>query len=171
MTGEDRATGLARAIAREFRLRMLGEYIPRIRRCVRLLSEAELWRKPSAHNNAVANLLLHLEGNTRQWILCGLGGEPDRRDRGAEFAATPARVPTSGAELMRRLEETVQRAAAVVDRLTPEELLAPRRFQGRFETDGAGGVLHVLEHFSGHAGQIYAWTKQLRGIDLRHYDL
>jgi hypothetical protein len=171
MSGGADAAALAGAVAREFRLRMLDEYLPRIRRCVRLLTEEEAWRRPSPHGNSVANLLLHLEGNVRQWILCGLGGQPDRRDRPAEFAATPANVAAPAIELLQRLEATVRAAVAVVGRLTPAELLAPQRFQGRFQTDGIGGVLHVLEHFAGHAGQIYAWTKQLRGIDLKHYDL
>ena len=42
--------------------------------------------------------------------------------------------------------------------------------QGYAET-GLSTILHVLEHSSGHAGQIYSWTKQVTGVDLAFYDL
>ena len=149
---------------------MLDEYVPRIRRCVELLGPEEIWKKPSPHGNSVGSLLLHLAGNTRQWILSGIDGAADLRDRDAEFAATDS--DASPGELMDRLEETVREAVAVVEGMTADDFVREREFQGgRFRGDGAGGVLHVLEHFSGHAGQIYAWTKQLRGVDLKFYDL
>ena len=165
------ADALARAIAREFRRRVLGEYVPRIRTCVRRLTEEQVWRKPSPHGNSIGNLLLHLEGNMRQWLLAGLGGEPDHRLRAGEFAATATSETRAASELVARLEATATAAARVVDRLTPPDLLAHRRFQQRYDEDGVAAVLHVLEHFSGHAGQIYAWTKQMLGVDLKFYDL
>lgn len=162
---------LARAIARSFRKHVLDECVARIRHCVGLLDEADAWRKPSPHGNSVANLLMHLAGNVRQWILSGIAGQPDARDRPREFAATAGQTGVTAAELMDRLEATVREAVAVVDGLDAESLLASYRFQGRYDGDGVGGVLHVLEHFSGHAAQIYAYTKQVRGIDLRFWDL
>jgi uncharacterized damage-inducible protein DinB len=165
------ADSLAAAIAAEFRRRLLGEYVPRIRRCVSQLTEAECWRRPGRHGNSICNLLLHLEGNVRQWILVGLAGEPDARDRDAEFRATPAATVAAASELVNRLQTTAERACAVVDRLGPDDLLATRTCQRRFAETGAGAVLHVLEHFAGHAGQIYQWTKQLRDVDLKFYDL
>jgi uncharacterized damage-inducible protein DinB len=166
----DDAAQLARALAREFRRRMLDEYVPRIARCVSLLTPEEVWRRPGPHGNAIGNLLLHLEGNTRQWILCGLGGRSDERVRSSEFAARQDTAPAPGV-LVERLRATVAEAVAVVEGLGPQDLLARRLFQGRYEETAVAGVLHVLEHFSGHAGQIYAWTKQMKGVDLRHYDL
>ena len=165
------AERLARDVARQFRRRMLDEYVPRIRRCTELLSEEQAWTRPAAHGNSVANLLLHLAGNTRQWILCGLGGEPDRRERASEFAATAEQAAVPVGELMRRLEETVRAAVAIVERLGPDELLRESTFQGRYRESGLAAVLHVLEHFSGHAAQIYQFTKQVTGQDLRFYDL
>jgi hypothetical protein len=46
-----------------------------------------------------------------------------------------------------------------------------RTIQQRYRESGLQAVLHVLEHFSGHAGQIYFWTKQVTGQDLKFYDL
>ncbi len=167
----DRAEQLTRAIATEFRRRMLDEYVPRIAGCVAQLSEAQIWEQLGPQSNSVGVLLLHLEGNVRQWILCGVGGQPDTRDRDGEFAATSASADVSAADLAARLEATVTEAVAIVDRLGPDDLLARRQYQGRYEETGVGAVLHVMEHFSGHAGQIYAHTKQVLGVDLRHYDL
>lgn len=170
---DDLANRLADGVVREFERRMVEEYVPRIGRCVAMLSEAQVWQRPGPGCNSVANLLLHLEGNVRQWILSGLGGATDHRHRDAEFAAEAgaAGMPHPS-EMVARLEATVREAAAVVRGLQPEQLLQRVDFQGGLYTDTAlAGVLHVLEHFSGHAGQIYAWTKQLTGEDLRFYDL
>lgn len=161
------ASALARGIAAEFRRRLQGEYVPRIARCVARLGDEHLWRRPAANCNSVGNLLLHLRGNVTQWILAGLGEAPDQRQRSAEFAAAAG---PGGSELCAALAATVAAACDVVDRLGPAELLAPRRIQGYAET-GLSATLHVLEHFAGHAGQIYAWTKQVTGDDLRFYDL
>lgn len=161
------AARLARAVATEFRRRLLGEYVPRIERCVQLLGEADVWRRPSPNCNSVGNLLLHLAGNTTQWILAGLGDVTDARDRASEFAAAGGR---GGRTLAAELRAVANAACDVVDRQGPADLLATRRIQGYDET-GLSAVLHVLEHFSGHAGQIYAWTKQVTGQDLRFYDL
>ena len=170
MTGPvDAAEQLARGVAREFRRRMLEEYVPRIGQCVANLEGQHVWQRDNEASNSIGNLLLHLEGNVRQWILCGIGGNPDHRDRDSEFAATDdSRAP---AELVARLAETVGSACALVDGLGPDDLLAERVYQDRYRESGLAAVLHVMEHFAGHAGQIYALTKRLTGEDLKFYDL
>jgi uncharacterized damage-inducible protein DinB len=162
------AEAMARGVAAEFRRRLLGEYVPRIGRCIALLGDEHVWRRPAPNCNAVGNLLLHLCGNTTQWILANFGAVADARDRSAEFAAQEG--GTAG-ELMQRLAAVVERACAVVDGLSVDELLRERLVQGRYRETGLSSVLHVMEHFSGHAGQIYFWTKQVTGQDLRFYDL
>ena len=166
----DLATEFAVGIAAEFRTHVLGEYVPRIGQCVELLTAAELWQPPSPHNNSVGNLLLHLAGNTRQWILAGIGEKPDQRDRDSEFAADGSDAPTADA-MMAQLTGTVTAAVEVLERLNPAQWLEIRRFQGKWDQTCLAGALHVMEHFSGHAGQIYAYTKQVRGIDLKFWDL
>jgi len=171
MSGPDhRAAALARGVGREFRRRLAEEYVPRIRRCAEIVTPARCWLRPGPTGNSIGNLLLHLEGNVRQWILVGLGGREDRRDRAAEFSANGAGAPPIP-DLLDRLEATVREACEVVDRLGPDDLLAERTIQKTFRETGLSAALHVLEHFSGHAGQIYAWTKQLSGKDLKFYDL
>lgn len=164
---DEPAPALAKIVATEFRTRLLGEYLPRITKCVDMLGDDGVWRKPAPNCNSAGNLLLHLAGNTTQWILATFGDADDRRDRPAEFAAdggVPARV------MLDRLAAVWTRACDLVDRVPIAELLRVRRVQ-RYDVTGLAAILHVLEHCSGHAGQIYAWTKQVTGQDLRFYDL
>ncbi|MEO6593847.1 MAG: DinB family protein [Planctomycetota bacterium] len=162
------ARALAHGIATEFRRRLLGEQLPRIRRCVELLGDADVWRRPGPTSNSVGNLLLHLAGNTTQWILATFGDIDDERDRPAEFAADGG---ANANELADRLASVYQRACDLVDRVPVNDLLRTRLVQGRYQESGLSAILHVLEHCAGHAGQIYAWTKQATGRDLRFYDL
>ncbi|HUG81475.1 MAG TPA: DUF1572 family protein, partial [Bryobacterales bacterium] len=64
----------------------LRERLRRIELCVAKLDDEQLWARAHETENAVGNLILHLAGNIRQWIVSGVGGAPDRRDRDAEFA-------------------------------------------------------------------------------------
>lgn len=153
------------ALAREFRRRVAEEPLPRIARCLEELSDEEVWGRPNEQSNSVGNLLLHLTGNVRQWIVSGLGGAPDRRDRPAEFAA---RGPIPKADLRRDLEAAVREAVEVVERLPAAALLERRTVQGFSETV-LGILIHVIEHFSYHTGQIAYFTKARRGIDLGFY--
>ncbi len=162
------AEALARGIATEFRRRLHGEYVPRIARCIDLLGDADVWRRPGPNCNSVGNLLLHLCGNVWQWIVVTFDGVADQRDRPTEFATDGGQ---SSAELLARLRAVVDRACTVVDGLTVAELLRERTIQRQFRETGLAAVLHVMEHFAGHAGQVYAWTKQVTGKDLAFYDL
>ncbi len=138
-------------------------YLPRIVSCLKLLSEQEIWWRPHPTSNSVGNLALHLCGNVRQWIISGMGGAPDRRQRDQEFSEqgpVPRRVLTA------KLRLTVKEAAAVLDRLTPRDLARPYAIQG-YDVTGVYAVFHVAEHFALHAGQVIYVTKLKRGEDLR----
>ena len=172
MTAPERqADSFAECLSVEFRRRMLDEYVPRIRKCTELLTEDQSWISPGTFNNSVANLLMHLAGNVRQWIICGIGDASDERNRPFEFSGNrdEVNIPISG--LMDRLEDTVREAVAIVEGLTPDQWLRRAVFQQRYDETIVGAVLHAMEHFSGHAGQIYAFTKQETGKDLKFYDL
>ena len=131
-----------------------------------IIADGRLLRR-AIKADRVGNLILHLCGNTTQWILAEFTMLEDARDRDGEFAA---RGGVTAAELCDRLGAVYRAACDAVDRVPVDELLAPRTVQGYRET-GLSAVLHVLEHSSGHAGQIYAWTKQAADSDLAFYDL
>jgi len=111
----------------------------------------------------VGNLALHLEGNVRQWIVSGLGGVPDRRQRDKEFSP-PGPIPPR--ILVARLRKAVSEADRVMRKLNAEALARTYSIQG-FRVTGVQAVFHVAEHFSHHAGQIILLTKMLGGKDLK----
>jgi len=139
------------------------QHLARIQRCLEELSEEEIWWRPNEATNSAGNLVLHLCGNVRQWILSGLGGAADERKRDLEFSE---RGPVPRRELLARLNATVREARGVVRKLSPADLTRRCTIQG-FHTTGLEAVSHVYEHFSHHAGQIIYITKMLHGKDLR----
>ena len=148
---------LAPALARLAVDLLRDTYLPRIERAVAELPARDLWWRPHAATTSVGNLLLHLQGNIRQWIVTGLGGSPDARDRDAEFAA---RDGAGARELLAALRATVESAAAVIAPLDERVLLGRVTLQG-FRITRLEAVLHVVEHMSWHAGQI-AWIAKAR---------
>lgn len=144
---------------------LLTEYWPRLRTCIASLSGEQIWWRPNPSSNAIGNLVLHLNGNLRQWIVTAFGSQPDQRDRPAEFAAQGS---VTGAELLARLGQTIEETGAVLERLTEADLVAPMDIQG-YTTTGLAAVCHVIEHFGLHYGQICYITKLLRNTDLAFY--
>ena len=144
----------------------LQDALAQIERCLNLLSVEQVWDRPNSVSNAVGNLVLYLAGNLRQWILSGLGGEPDERDRPAEFAQ---RAPVATEVLLARLTDAVTRAGEVIGGLGADRLLATVSIQN-YTVTGLAAVFHVVEHFSLHAGQIVYATKAVTGLDLSLYD-
>lgn len=141
----------------------IEKYLSRIVRCLQLLSEKEIWWRPNDASNAAGNIVLHLCGNIRQWILSGLGGEPDVRAREKEFGE---RGPISRRMLIAQLKTTVGEACEIIDGLQVETLLQQFRIRG-YDVSGLIAVLRVYEHFAYHAGQIMYLTKLKSGKDLR----
>lgn len=150
------------AIFLDFSRRKLRQQAERVGICVAELSEEQVWMRANESSNAVGNLVLHLCGNVRQWIVAGVGGGEDVRDRAAEFAAT------RGAELNAQLAATVEEACAVLVALDEARLLERVRIQG-YDVTVLEAVYHVVEHFSGHAGQIIQMTKALTNRPLTFY--
>ncbi len=154
-----------RAFLEEARRYLGVEYPTKIRACLARLSNDDIWWRPNEASNSVGNLLLHLCGNIRQWIVSGVGGVPDARQRQEEF---DERGPVARAELLARFDATIADAARVLTSLGAADLAAPRRIQGR-DTTVLLAVFHVVEHFAMHTGQITYLTKQRSGQDLGFY--
>ncbi|HOY16204.1 MAG TPA: DinB family protein [Haliscomenobacter sp.] len=134
----------------EIKRRLFEESQVRLERCLNELSETDIWWRPNENSNSVGNLVLHLCGNARQWILTGLGGATDQRKRQAEF---DERGPVSRAELIQKVQQLMSEINVVLDRLTPADIERPIVVQGFNET-GMSILIHVVEHFSYHVGQM-----------------
>ncbi len=147
--------------------RLEKDYLPKLQVCIDELPTADLWWRPHEACNSVGQLLLHLEGNLRQWVLSGLGGQSDTRKRDLEFTPT---VHPSGRELLDRLRATIHEAARILRNLPSAELRRRRRIQ-IYDVTGLHAALHAVEHFSGHTGQIIWITKLRTGEDLGFYPL
>jgi uncharacterized damage-inducible protein DinB len=148
------------------RFHLTQDYLPKIERCLDLLSDEQIWWRANAQSNSIGNLLLHLSGNVRQWIVTGLGSAADTRDRDAEFAQ---RDVISREELLARLRQTLQEADGVLANFNTDNLLKEYRIQ-EFDVSALEATLHVVEHFSMHTGQIIMLTKFFTEIDLEFYD-
>jgi uncharacterized damage-inducible protein DinB len=137
----------------------------RIQDCLGRLTYDQIWLRNSDNANSVGNLVLHLCGNVRQWIGYGVGGQPDFRDRDSEFEARGGLQP---AELSQRLQTTISDATSIIRDLAPERLSEARTIQ-KYDVTVMEAILHVVEHFSQHTGQIIFATKLLTGQDLGYY--
>ena len=130
------------------------------------ISEDEVWQKPNPSLNSIANLMLHLCGNISQYVISSLGETEDKRKRDTEFSVTDG---LTKAELLKKLEDIVDTAKRVIFDAKPDQLLKVRSVQG-FSFSGVGVIMHAVEHYSYHTGQIAFWVKQLKNNDLGFYD-
>lgn len=130
------------------------------------LSEEDVWKKPNQSSNSVGNLILHISGNITQYVISSLGETEDFRERDSEFETTSGLTKD---ELLQKLIVTVESAKRIINDATVDQFLQKREVQG-FYFSGIGVVLHAVEHYSYHTGQIAFWTKQLKNKDLGFYE-
>ena len=149
--------------ARKF---LSDEYLLKLERCLELLSDEQIWWRANEKSNSIGNLSLHLSGNARQWIVCGLGGADDARVRQQEFAE---RRMIPRAELLQTVRQTLADVDRTLAEFDPERLLNSYAIQGTTVT-ALEAIFHVTEHFSMHTGQIILLTKLLTETDLGFYD-
>ena len=162
------------AFVRHSRFRMREDFLVKIGRAIEGLSDEQVWARLNEESNSIGNLMLHVAGNMRQWLVSGVGGAPDARVRAAEFAA---RGSISGPELFALLSGTIEETDAVLAGLIAElertgtdaalqRIIAP---QG-YDQTVLDAVYHVVEHFGQHTGQIMMLAKWLKGRGLGFYD-
>ncbi len=156
---------LSRAFLDQSLTLLRGEWLPKIEAAAASLGDDGLWWRPNENTNSAGTICVHLAGNLRQWIVAGLGGAPDVRNRPAEFATTGGRTAE---DVLADLRAAVDETCAVIDGLDEPALLATYAIQGR-EPTGLGAVYHVVEHFAMHAGQI-VWIAKARGGGVRFYE-
>lgn len=143
----------------------MDENMDKVQKCLGQLTEEQLWQRPNESSNSMGNLVLHLIGNITQYAISSLGGAEDKRKRDLEFTDTPG---YSKDELLARLAKTVAEAKSCFASASGEELIKMRKVQS-YNLSGLGVLLHVVEHFSYHTGQIAFYTKLLNNKDLGFY--
>jgi uncharacterized damage-inducible protein DinB len=135
--------------------RRLSACHKRIIHCLNQLDDAQVWWRPAESMNSIANLVLHLCGNLEQWIVSGVGGAQDVRNRPLEFSERKS-IPKE--QLSQRLSSTVSRADKVLAQVNNANLLEERRIQG-FEETVLSAIFESLAHFNGHTQEIVYITR------------
>jgi uncharacterized damage-inducible protein DinB len=134
--------------------------------CVDRLTEDQIRYRGGDHENSILNLLLHLQGNIRQWILHGIAHHPDIRQRDEEFALN-AVIPA--AEARATFNATIEEAATVIATLSPDrlqEVIDPQPTGPWRHATILEAIYKVTSHLDHHTGQIILLTKQLLATDL-----
>ena len=154
-TGDDTAT---RLLISELTARM-RLWQDRALLCMDQLNDTQVWYRPNPQSNAVGNLVLHLVGNLRQWILGGIVDLPDTRDRPAEFSTASGHTKE---ELRSLLKETVEECCRAIDRMPVNRVTEKKRIQGE-DTTIAAALVMAVSHLGLHVGQIQYIGKMLLG--------
>lgn len=154
MTTDELAAAVGAAAAHE-----LGSALERIKHCLGQLNDGQVWHRSQLSLNSVGNLILHLCGNLRQWVVASLGGMADVRDRPAEFAE---QGPIPKQELLRRLEAVVEEAKRILTGVDARQLTEVRRIQG-FDVTGLAAIFDSVPHFRGHTQEIVHLTRSQLG--------
>ena len=152
-------------IVREFEIRIFEESYPRIYKCLSLLNEDQIWQSPNGSIPSVGCLILHLCGNARQWILSGLGEEEDNRNRDDEFII---HQNIRKSDFIFLLENLKVKLRTCLNELS-EESLEKKIIVQDFDVSGFSAIVHVIEHFSYHTGQITTLTKLYTDADTGYY--
>lgn len=149
----------------EVKRRLLKEGVPRLKKCLAQLTEQEIWHRPNTNSNSMGNLVLHLCGNVRQWIVSGIGESIDTRQRQAEF---DEKGPVALSKMLQDLDSLMTEVDTILDNLTPEDLTKAYLVQG-FNESGISILVHVVEHFSYHVGQMTYYVKAIKDMDMGYY--
>ena len=133
--------------------------------CLDQLDHQQIWWRPFEEQNSVGNLILHLCGNIRQWIISGVGRLEDKRNRPAEFAE---RTELTKAELIRRFEETLKEARVTLEKTAPDSLTDSLKVQG-FDETVLSTIYECLAHLQGHTQEIIYITRLKLGNNYRYF--
>jgi Protein of unknown function (DUF1572) len=142
--------------------RKLGQMTGYLVSCLKKLSDAQIWERQGAYENAVGNLVLHLCGNARQWVIHGVGGAPDVRVRDKEFSADGG---MTGSELIALFESTIDEVKRVIAAVPAQRMTERVHPQGR-DVTVLEAIYQVVGHVQQHVGQIILLTKQKVAEDL-----
>ena len=152
-------------IVQEFELRVFDESYPRVYKCLSLINQDQLWDSPNSNVPAIGCLVLHLCGNARQWILSGIGDDKDNRNREDEFIIHHNIRKSDFIFLLENLKVQLKNCLQNM----PEDILLQRKKIQGYDVTGFSAIIHVIEHFSYHTGQITTLTKIYVDKDTGYY--
>jgi uncharacterized damage-inducible protein DinB len=138
------------------------QYLNGIKTCMESLNDEDVWWRPNEESNSIGNLLLHVSGSLRHWIVSGIGGAADHRIRQEEFDER-SRIPKG--QLLSKLSSTLKEVNEVLAQIEPSQLQKKTQMYNA-EVTWMFVLYHMVEHFSMHAGQILMITKLRTGKDL-----
>ncbi|MEM6553151.1 MAG: DUF1572 family protein [Planctomycetota bacterium] len=145
----------------------LGYSRDRMLHCLDQCNERDIWWRPTPAMNALGNVVLHVCGNLRQWVVTTLRGEPDDRDRAAEFAEVG---PIPKPRLVAVLGQTVRDAQSAVEGASDAEMRRVRYVQiGEFS--GLDAAVQSMAHLEGHAQEAIYMTRLRLGATYRFKDI
>ena len=163
---QDQTTELTTAFIAEIKRRLFEENIPRLKKCLSELTTEQIWYRPNNSSNSVGNLVLHLQGNVRQWVVAGLGKNPDVRERQLEF---DEKGPVPIKKMLDDLDKLMMEVTTILNKVTATDLLEVRNVQA-YQESGLSILIHITEHFSYHVGQMTYIVKMLKDQDMGYYD-
>ena len=114
-------------LIKDVKRRLFDEGIDRIKKCLSHLTDEQVWYKHNSNINSVGNLILHLCGNVTQYILHGIDGQADIRQRAKEFSE---KGPIASSILEQQLDELQAKVNAALDRISADHLVEGRVVQG-----------------------------------------
>jgi uncharacterized damage-inducible protein DinB len=147
----------------DYSVRKLTQMNENVQACLGKLSDEQVWQRKAAHENTVGNLILHLCGNMRQWIMHGVKNDPDIRKRDAEFSANDGMTTK---QLMELFSKTIAEAKDVIGSLPPSRLVEKTDPQKLGAVSVLDAIYQVVGHVQQHVGQIILLTKQMTAKDL-----
>jgi len=147
---------LATTIGREFAVELQNAR-GRVVHCLDQLTDDQVWWRPTEAMNSIGNLLLHVAGNMRQWLVSGVGGAPDIRERQAEFDER-RQIPKK--EILARLDAVLNDATDALNRQDASGWLRELQIQ-RHKLVGFSAALHSIAHFQGHVQEIIHMTRTI----------
>lgn len=152
-------------IVKEFERRVFDESYSRIFKCLTMIEDKDLWRSPQGNIPPIGCLVLHLAGNARQWVLASMGGQPDNRVRDDEFLQHTNIRKTDLVFLLQNLRVQIREC---LSDLKESDMQKVYDIQG-FKETGFSALIHVIEHFSYHTGQITTLTKMISNKETGYY--
>jgi len=163
---QNQSKALTNVFIAEIKRRLFTENIPRLKKCLSELTVAQIWYRPNNASNSVGNLVLHLHGNVRQWVVAGLGKNKDVRARQKEF---DEKGPVPLEKMLSDMDKLMEEVNQILTKTSTEDLLEVRNVQG-YQESGLSILVHITEHFSYHVGQITYIVKMLKNKDMGYYD-